>query len=172
MARTIKFFTDTGEFDRLAGNRFHAQGSAAASVTVEFGEDGAGDVQGLIEMRRNIDGFLAGGSVEDEQSFLRFDQVAQPDEFLDEGFVNLEAAGGVEDECVAIVRLCEVERATSDFKDVGLAFLHENGQLDLLSELFELVHGGRAIDVRGDEQRSSALFVEEPAKFGAGSGFA
>jgi len=44
--------------------------------------------------------------------------------------------------------------------------------LELLSEFFELVHGRRTIDVGRDEQWSSALFEEEAAQFGAGSGFA
>src|SRR5258705_303859 len=168
----FEFFADTGEFDRFPGNGFHAQGRAAASIAVEFGEDGAGNVQGLIEMGGDIDGFLACGRVEDEQGFLGFDQITQPDEFLNERFVDLEAASGVEDECVTVVGFGEVERAAGDFEDVGLAFAGEDGELELLSEFFELVHGRRTIDVGRDEQWSSALFEEEAAEFAAGSGFA
>src|SRR5437660_12186259 len=109
-------------------------------------------------MGRDIDRFLAGGGVEDEQSFLRLDQVAQVNEFLDKRFVDLESAGGVEDECVAIIGFGKVECAASDLEDVGLAFVSEDGELKLLAELFELVHGRRAIDVSGDEQWSATLF--------------
>ena len=168
----FELFTHASKFDGLAGNGLHAQRCAAAGVAVEFGEYRAGDVESLIEMSCDVDSFLAGGRVEDKQSFLRFDEVAQADKFLEEWFVDLEAARGVEDERVAIIGFRELERATGDFLHIRLAFADEHRQLQLLTELFKLVHGCRPIDVGCDEQRSSALFMEETAEFGAGSGFA
>jgi hypothetical protein len=170
--KVFKFFANASEFDRFASDGFHAQGSAAARITVEFGQDGAGDVESLIKMRRNIDRFLAGGGVEDEQRFLRFDEIAKADQFLDEWFVDLETASGVKDEGVAIVGFGEIERATGNFQDVGFTFAGEDWELKLLTKFFELVHGRRAIDVGGNEQGRSALLKEETAQFATGSCFA
>src|SRR5260221_12121713 len=123
-------------------------------------------------MGGDVDGFLAGGGVEDEENFLGLDEVAEADEFLDEGFVDLQAAGGVEDEGVAIVGLGKFERAAGDFQNVGLALLNEGGNLDLAGEGLQLVHGGGAIDVRGDEQGGAALLEEKFGELGAGGGLA
>src|SRR6266487_4214404 len=76
-------------------------------------------------MRCDVHCFLAGGGVEDEQSFLRFDEIAEANQLLNEWLVDLEAAGGVEDERVAIVGFGEVESAACDLEDVGLAFVSE-----------------------------------------------
>ena len=62
----------------------------------------------LIEMRGDVDRFLAGGGIEHEQNFLRLDQVAQADQFLHERFVDLQTAGGIENQRVAIVRAREI----------------------------------------------------------------
>src|SRR4051794_31272811 len=93
----FEFFPDTSKFDGLAGDGLHAQCCAAASVAIEFREDTAGNVRSLIEMRGDVDGFLAGGGIEDEQDLLGFCEVAEANEFLDERFVDLETARGVED---------------------------------------------------------------------------
>ena len=168
----LQLFADTGEFDRLAGDRFQTQRRAAARVAVQLGEDRPGDVERLIEMRRDVDGFLAGGGVQHEQDFLRLDQVAQTDEFLHERFVDLHAAGGVEDERVAVVRAGEVKRFTSDFQYVRFAALDEDWNLQFLAERFELIHRGGPINIRRDQQRRASLFFQQPGKFAAGGGFA
>lgn len=64
---------------------------------------------------------LAGRGVEHEQDFLRADEIAQADELLHEGLVNLEAAGGVEDQDVPLVRGREGQGLAGDDQDVLLA---------------------------------------------------
>ena len=56
----IQFFTHTGEFDGLARDTFEAQSRAAAGIAVQFRENGPCDIECLVEMRGDIDGFLAG----------------------------------------------------------------------------------------------------------------
>src|SRR5581483_11607970 len=118
-------------------------------------------------MRRHVHGFLTGSGVEHQQDFLRFDEVAQPDQFLDERFVDLQPSGGVENQRVAIVLLRIFERAASDFEDVGFALADEDRDFDLLAEGFQLIHGGRTKNVRSHQQRGAALLevvLPEPCK--------
>jgi hypothetical protein len=115
---------------------------------------------------------LAGSGIEHEQGFLRLDQVPQTNQFLDEHFIDLQAPCGIEDQRVAIIGLGEGQGFAGDFEDIGFAFLHENRQLQLLAKFFELIHGGGPIDVGSDQQWGATLFKQEPAEFGAGSGFA
>src|SRR5690242_7451914 len=98
----IKLFANARELDGLASYRLHAERCAAASVAVELGENRAGDVQRLIEMCGDIYRLLTSSSVEDEENFLRLHQVTQADKFLHQRFINLEPAGGIEDDGVAI----------------------------------------------------------------------
>ena len=147
----LQFFADAHELDRFARDRFEAQGRAAARIAVEPGENRAGDLQRLIKMRRDIDRFLAGGGVEHQQNLLRLHQVAQADQFLHERFVNLQTARGVEDERVAVVGPCECEGSAGDLQYVRFAPLEEDGQSELPSERFELVHRRRAVNVRSHQ---------------------
>src|SRR5262249_60024612 len=43
--------THANELDRLARDRLHAEGRAATGVTIQLGQDRAGDLEGLIKMR-------------------------------------------------------------------------------------------------------------------------
>ena len=168
----VQLFTHTGELDGLAGDGLQAQRRAAARVAVQLGQDGTGDLQRLIEMRGDVHGFLAGGGVEHQQDFLRLHQVAQTNQFLHQRLVNLQPAGGVENQHVAAVRFCEIERFTGDFRNVRFAAFHEDRQFKLFAERVQLVHGRRAINVRRHEQRLAALLLEQSREFAAGSGFA
>ena len=118
-------------------------------------------LQRLVEMRGDVDRFLAGGGVEHEQNFLRLDEIAQADQFLHQRFVDLQTAGGVEDQRVAIVGLGEVQRLAGDLQNIRFALLHEDRNFDLFAERLQLVHGRRTINVRRDEQRRAALLEQQ-----------
>jgi hypothetical protein len=146
--------------------------AAPPRVAVQFGQDRPGDVQRLVEMGGDIDRLLARRRVKHKEDFLRLDQVAQQDQFAHQRLVDLQAAGGIKDQRIAIVLSREIERLAGNFQDVRLPFADENRQIQLFAEGFQLVHSGRAIDVGGHEQRRAGLFVEQTREFAAGSRFA
>ena len=76
----------------------HGDGRAAASVAVDLGEDQAGQADLLVEAFGDADGFLAGHRVGHEQHFDRLGAVADGDKLIHERVVNLQTAGGVEDD--------------------------------------------------------------------------
>ena len=159
----VELFADAGELDRLAGDGLHAQRRAAARVAVELGENGAGDVQRLVKMRGDVDGFLAGRGVEHEQNFLRLHEVAQAHQFLHERLVNLQTPGGVENQNVALICFREIQRLAGDFQNVRLAAFHKNRRVNLFAERFQLIHRRRTVNIRRHEQRLRPCFCNSRA---------
>ena len=60
-----------------------------------------GQSERLVEMRRDVDCLLPGGSVAHQKDLLRLQNVLQPFQFVDQGFIDLQPAGGVENLDVA-----------------------------------------------------------------------
>ena len=123
-------------------------------------------------MRGHIHRFLRRGGVQDEQDFLRLDQVAQPHQFLHQRLVNLQPPGGVEDECVAVVLAGEIQRLAGDLQNIRFPPKRENGQLDLPAQGLQLIHGGRPVNIGADQQGLARLLVQPAGQLGAGGGFA
>ena len=129
-------------------------------------------MQRLVEMRGDVDGFLAGGGVEHEQDFLRLHEVTQADELLHQRLVNLQPPGCVKNQNVAAVGSGKIQSFAGDFLNVRLAALQENRNFNLFAERFQLIHCRRAINVRCHEQRLATLLLEQPRELAAGGRFA
>ncbi len=91
------------ELDRLAGDGAHRQRGAAAGVAVELGEDDAVEVDRCCELLGDVDGVLAGHGVDHQQDVVRLDRVADAHELAHQLVVDVQAAGGVDDDHVAAV---------------------------------------------------------------------
>ena len=168
----LRLFPHANELDRPARDRLQAQGRTAARVAVKLGQDAARDGQRLIKMRGDVDRLLAGGRVEDEENFLRLDEITQPHQFLHERLVNLQTARRVEDDRGTVVRRREGEGFARDFQHVGFALHHEDRHVELLAEHGELIHGGGAVHIRRHEERGAALLGQQARELAAGSCFA
>ena len=146
----VELLADADELDRLAGDRLDAEGRAAARVAVELGEDHAVNVELGVELVGAVDGVLAGHRVADEEDLLRLRAGLDVEQLRHQLFVNVEAAGGVEDHDVAIRLARGVERA---FADAGraAAVLGVDRHVELLAEHAQLLDGGGALHVRRDE---------------------
>src|SRR6185437_14770850 len=99
-------------------------------------------------------------------------QVPQLGKFAHERFVNLQAAGSVENERVAIVGVSKIECFATDFQDVRLSAFDEGGDSQFLTERFELVRSRGAVNVRRDKQWGATLLLQQAREFATGSGFA
>jgi hypothetical protein len=126
-----------------------------------------------VEVLGDADRLLAGGGVADEEDFIRLDGIAEADEFLDEGLVDLLASGGVEDEEVEFFLIGPGGGGLSDAEDVGLSRVGaKNGDVGLPGENGELFDGGGADQVAGNEANAAALFEEVAGEFAGAGGFA
>ena len=86
--------------DRLAGHRLDAERGAAAGVAVELGHQDAVELGRLGELLGDVDGVLAGHRVDDEEDVVRLRPLLDLGELLHQLGVDVEAAGGVDDQHV------------------------------------------------------------------------
>src|SRR6185295_1872310 len=86
--------------------------------------------------------------------------------------INMQAAGGVEDDDVASVLFGEVYGVATDLHGVFVLAFGIDRDAYLLGEGGELVDGGGALQVGGNQQGIFAFAFEPEGEFAAGSGFA
>ena len=86
---------------QMAGLAVHNFLSAATGIAVHFGEDDAGEREAGVKILGGVDGVLAGHGVGDEEDLLRAEKLFEALHFGHQVFVDVEAAGGVDDQRVA-----------------------------------------------------------------------
>ncbi len=87
-------------------------------------------------------------------------------------FVDLQPPGGVEDHHAIPLFPRLLDAVLRDPHDVLRVALDVDRDVELGAECLELVDGGRAVDVRRDHSRGTALAQELPRELGRGRGFA
>ena len=97
----IVFFADAEELDGLPGDLANRQSGAAAGIAVHLGEHDAGERELVVELLGGVDGILAGHGIGDEENFLRIQQPLERLHLVHQLLVDVQAAGGVDDEHVA-----------------------------------------------------------------------
>src|SRR3954449_7340946 len=164
----VELLAHAGEQDRLAGDGLDAQRGAAAGVAVELAHQHAVELDRLGELLGDVHGVLAGHRVDDEQDVVRLDRPADVDELLHELGVDVQAAGGVDDQDVLAVHLRLVERPPRDVDRRAVGALLVDVGADLGAELDELVDGGRPVDVaRRHRDRRAVLGLQVAGELGA-----
>ena len=102
----------------------------------------------LVEALGDVDRVLAGQRVGDEQRLVRLGQPLDLGDFGHEAFIDMLAAGGVEDHRVVAADAGRRDRALGDVDRALAEDDRQRGDAGLLAEHFQLLHGGRAVDVR------------------------
>ena len=158
-----------GVHDRLAGDRLDRQRGAAAGVAVELGEHHAVELRDLGELLGDVDRVLAGHGVDHQQDRVRFDPLLDPRELLHQRLVDVQAAGGVDDQDVLAVARRLVERPARDVDRVLVGPLLVDGRAGLAADLDELLDGGGPVDVaRRDGHRGAVLLAQLLGELGRG----
>ena len=104
------------ELDRHAGDLPDGQGRAAAGVAVELGQDHAVELEGLVEGLGRGHRVLAGHGVADEEDLVRLDLLLDLDQLGHQLVVDVQAAGGVEDQGVAALPVGLDEGVLADLR--------------------------------------------------------
>ncbi len=126
----------------------------------------------LLEGLGDLDGALAGGGVGDENGFLGGEGGADLLELVEEGLIEVEASGGIEDEDLDAVLLGLGAGAGDDLDRVFFLGPAVDGEVEALAEDLELLHGGGAGEIARDQGDALALALEAEAELGGGGGFA
>jgi hypothetical protein len=119
------------------------------------------------ERLRHRDRLLARHRVEDEQHVRRLRLVADGDELVHQLLVDVQAAGGVDDDDVERVLARPLDASARGHDRIGRV-LAVDRHLDLAAELLELVDRRRALEVGGDEPGLPLLLAQEERELGRG----
>ena len=117
--------------DRLAGDGLDRERRAAARVAVELGHHDAVELGRLGELLGDVDRVLAGHRVDDQQHVVRLRALLDVGELLHQVLVDVQPAGGVDDQHVAAVALGLVERPLGDVARVAVGALLVDGRAGL-----------------------------------------
>src|ERR1039458_7201672 len=174
--KRIVFFADADELDGLPRDLADGDRRAAASVAVHLSKDDAGKRELLMKFVSRVDSVLSSHRIGDKQNFLRIEQALERLHLFHELVVDVETAGGIDDEHVA----AGVDRFAARFfgkaldgrriRFADLAFVKVG--LDRRRNDFELLARSRAVDVDGDKQRTVSAILQPVGKLAGGSGFA
>ncbi len=148
------------------------KGSRASSFSPELGEDDAVEAEVVVEAFGDGDGVLAGHGVDDEEYFVRPDGLFDGFELVHELGVDVEPAGGVDEDDVVGVGLGVLDCLFGDDDRLFLVAEGEHGDFELFAQHFELLDRRRAVYVGRDEQGSLVLLFEQEGELAGGGGLA
>ena len=156
----LGLLADAHELDRLSGRRHDRQRGAAARVAVGLGQDDAGQGERAGEAGGGADRVLPGHRVGDEEDLLGLDGRRHGGHLAHQILVDVQAAGGVDDDGVpsGLARLPEALARDLDgiLASAGL----EDRNADLPAEGDELLNRGGPRQVGGDDQRIAAARLQ------------
>ena len=115
----VEVLAGADELDRHAGDRLDRQRRAAAGVAVELGHDHAVELQRLVERLGAVDRVLAGHRVDHQVHLVGLDAAVDLRQLVHQLFVDVQAAGRVEDHHVGAGALACSTAALADGHRIG-----------------------------------------------------
>src|SRR5690606_11946357 len=122
------------QLDRLAGGCAHGKRRTTTAIAIDAGHHDAGDIETAVEGAGDVDRVLTGQGVDDEQDFVRLGDLLDGDRFGHQLFIDMGAAGRVENEHVITA---ETAFALGAAGDLDRRFGRNDGQridADLFAE--------------------------------------
>ena len=147
----VQLFAGTHELDGLAGDGPDGQGSTAAGVAVQLGQQYAVDAQRVVKGLGGVDRVLAGHGVHHKEYLVGMDGGLDGLQLAHQRLVDMQTAGGVQKDDVVAVVSGVLHRLLGDGHRVDLPHL-EDGDVQLLAHHLQLVDGGGTVHVAGGQQ--------------------
>ncbi|PRQ07407.1 hypothetical protein ENSA7_28710 [Enhygromyxa salina] len=164
----VEVLAHAQELDRLAGRGLDRQRRAAAGVTVELGQDHAGQVEALVERLGGGHRVLADHRVDDQEDVGRVHARLDVLELGHERVVDRQATGGVIDDEVDALGGGGLGGVAADVDRVGPG-ARKHGHAKPLAQHLQLVDRGGAVDV-GRDQHDRVTVLLQLARELAGRG--
>ena len=140
-------FAGAQELDGHAGDFADAKGGAAARVAVNHGHDESGDGHALVEALGDVDGFLTGHGVDDQQHLRGPRHHADLFELAHHVVVDLQTAGRVDDDGGVGLLACHAHSVLGDGRRRRVCAFAVHGDVELVAQHFQLVDGGWTVGV-------------------------
>ena len=119
-----------------------------------------------MERLGDVDGFLAEGAVDHEEDFVGLHAGVEAFHFFDQLVVDLQPAGGVENDAVGGRGLRGGEGGDADGGDVLRDAVGIKAEFFLLRKNLQLVDGGGAVNVAAHDEGPVAALFEQLAELG------
>ena len=159
------------ETNLIARDLAHREGTAATRVTVELGHDDAVEVHALSKLADDVDDVLTGHGIDYHEDLVGLDGRLNVHRLLHHLLVDLQAAGGVDDDDVVEM----VDRLLDGAPRHGnrvLAVATEHGDGNLVAQRLQLVCRGGAVGVACRKQGAVTLSLQQVGQLGCSSGLA
>ena len=151
------------ELDRLAGDVTYGQGRTATRITVGLGQHDTGQRQGFMEGLGGVGGILTGHRIDDEQRLVGIDAAVQGGDLVHHVGIDMQATGGIDQHHVVELDTRVLHRRFGDGHRLLGGVGGEEIDPDFLGQRFQLVDGGRTIDVGRDHQHLLLLALAQVA---------
>ena len=168
----VDLFPDAKSLDRLAGDRAHRQGGAAAGVAIDPRQHNAGQADLFLEITRRGDRVLAGHGIGDQQGFHRLDDVPHRRRLGHHRGVDRGPPGGVQEDHVEALQTGRRHRPFGDGRHRLALGYGEGLNVVLLAQQAQLLARRRPVDVkRGHHHFFALALLQAMGQFGGGGGF-
>src|SRR5215469_18693006 len=99
--KSLELLSSPGKEDGSAGNSTYRQGSTTAGITVQLGQNDAGQLQAFMETLRHIDRILACHGIGNQNDIVRLSNCLEPSQFFHQLVVDLQTATGIDQQRIA-----------------------------------------------------------------------
>jgi len=154
-----------GELDGGAGHLPRRDGGATPGITVQFGEDQAGDIGLIQEPACHVDGILAGHRIQHEQHLVGVGHLADRRQFLHQVFIYLQPPRGVDDDRIEPVRTRPFD-GRLDHPGSSRPPVRVHGYAYRSAQRLQLINGSRPLQVGGHQQRVLPRRCQATGQFG------
>ena len=155
-----QLFAHTHELHRGAGHRPDGEGRTATGIAVHLGQHHTGQAQTFVEGLRHGHGILTGHGVGHEQDLLRVHRGLDGGQFLHQGLVHMQTAGGVQQDYRGLLLTGGFHGLAGDIHGIHVHRGRETGHVQLLGQHGQLVDGGGAVHV-GRHQIGTHLLLAQ-----------
>ncbi len=161
----VHLLARTHKLDGLGDNGANGEGSAAARVAVELGEDDAVEVEAVVELLGGVDSVLTRHRVNHEERLVGADGLLEVGYLVHHLLVDGQPAGGVDNDDVVILLLGLANSMPGNLHHVLIAVLGIDIDANGFSNDLQLLDGSRTIDVAGHQERLLVLaFLQHPGQ--------
>jgi hypothetical protein len=150
----VELLADAEEQDGLARDLPQRERGTAARVAVHLREHETVDADALGERLPDAHGLLPDHAVDDQDDLMRAHRALEVLELAHELIVDVQTAGGVEDEEIEPARAGLLERPDRDVMRLRAVRRAPEAGVGALGHALELIDGRGAVDVGRDEQRA------------------
>ncbi len=151
--------TDSGKLHGSSRHLSHRNGGSAPRITVELGQNDAGQTDLRLETLGDVHSVLASHGIHYQEHLVGLDRLLHRSQLLHQVVIDLKATRSVDDQHVTSGLRRLLYCVLGEFRRLSLAVDHDRN-IDGPAKRLELIDGGRSLEICRDEQRLLSLRLD------------